>query len=189
MKRIVLAAGMALGLVSVAVARENAPDDPQRPLPQRMMGEGMMEGRMAMQFLLRDKDLGLTSEQQQQIMAIRSSSTNEMRQLETRMRDVVRAQAELMSQDLPNEDAVLKGAEELSKLHATLNRLRLKQVLEVRKILTPEQRVKMREKMKARMDKAGMKGDRSKTRSHDRRKAGENGPGHEPPPGEGPQGE
>ena len=174
MKKIVMVAGMMMGVMSMAMAQEKTADDGPRHSPP-LMGGGMMDGGMPIQHLLKDKDLGLTQDQQQQILAIRNSSTNELKQLQAKMQAAAKAQAELMSQDMPNEEAVLKGADDLSQIHSALNRLRIKQLLEIRKVLTPEQRAKMREKMKEHMGKSGMKRERSSRKGHDKGKA-EDGP-------------
>ena len=166
MKRIVMATGLVIGLLSMAIAKEKEADENKMRPHSSSMGGGMMEAGMPIQYLLKDKDLGLTKDQQQQILAIRNGSANELEQLQAKMQAGAKAQAELMSQDLPNEEAVLKGADELSQIHSAMNRLRIKQVLEIRKILTTEQRLKMREKMKAHMARRGMQGERMQRKNY-----------------------
>jgi Spy/CpxP family protein refolding chaperone len=161
MKRSMMVTGCLIGLVTMSVAQ----DKPAEPKERRMarhagLERGPMEGDMPMMQM--HKELDLSKEQMKQMKSLFSGSTNEMMTLQSRMQEAAKAQAELMSQDMPNEEAVLKGADEIAKLRAEIGRIRLKQMLETRKILTPEQRVKMREKMNARMEKNRKEGGRMK---------------------------
>lgn len=152
MKRIVLVTGCLIGFVTMGVAQEKPAEQKERHMARRVGLEmGPMEGDMPMMQM--HKELDLSKEQMKQMKSIFSGSTNEMMTLQSRMQEAAKAQAELMSQDMPNEEAVLKGADEIAKIRAEIGRIRIKQILETRKILTPEQRVKMREKMNARMEK------------------------------------
>ena len=101
------------------------------------------------------KELGLTKEQQDQIKAILSSNNDETKTLRTKMEASAKAQADLMSQDSPDEAAVLKGVDDIAKLRTDISKIRMHQVLGVQKILTPEQRTKVREIMKERLEKRG----------------------------------
>jgi Spy/CpxP family protein refolding chaperone len=161
MKRIVMVTGCLFGLVAMGVAQDK-PAEPKERRIERHAGleMGAMEGDMPMMQM--HKELDLTKEQMKQIRGIFSASTNEMKTLQSRMQEAAKAQAALMSQDMPNEEAVLKGADEIAKIRAEIGRIRLKQMLEARKILTPEQRVKMRDKMNARMEKTRKDGGRMK---------------------------
>jgi Spy/CpxP family protein refolding chaperone len=161
MKRIVMVTGCWIGIVTMGVAQDKPAEHKERRMERHAgLERGMMEGDMSMMQI--QKHLDLSKEQMQQMRSIFSGSTNEMKTLQSRMQEAARAQAVLMSQDMPNEEAVLKGADEIAKIRAEIGRIRLKQMLETRKILTPEQRVKMREKMTARMEKNRSEGGRMK---------------------------
>ena len=111
-----------------------------------------------------DKDLGLSKEQEAQMRTIFAGSTNEMKRLHAKMLAAAKMQAELMSQDSPNEEAVMKGADEIAAVRAEIGKISIRQMLAAQKILTPEQRAKMREKMKSHMDERGVKGEGFKHR-------------------------
>ena len=105
-----------------------------------------------------------------------SGSTNEMRTLSSKMQEAAKNQAELMGQDSPNEEAVMKGVDEIAKIRAEIGRIRMKQMLAIQKILTPEQRAKMREKMKEQMEKRGVPGARMKHKGEGLNKSPDKGP-------------
>ena len=161
MKRIVMVTGCLIGIVTLGVAQDKPAEQKERRMERHAGLElDKMEGDMPMMQMR--KELDLSKEQMMQMHGIFSGSTNEMKTLQSRMQEAAKAQAALMSQDMPNEEAVLKGADEIAKIRAEIGRIRLKQMLETRKILTPEQRVKMREKMNARMEKNRKDGGRMK---------------------------
>jgi Spy/CpxP family protein refolding chaperone len=166
MNKLILITGCAMGLVALAVAGDKPEGD--RPVRQERhpgIGLGAMDGDMMMPMMRMSKELGLSKEQMQQMREVFAGSTNEMKGMYTRMQEAAKAQAELMSQDSPNEEAVLKGTDEIAKLRAEIARIRVKQMLAAQKILTPEQRTKMREKMKAHMaTRRGEMGERMKNR-------------------------
>jgi Spy/CpxP family protein refolding chaperone len=155
-------------MVSLAVAGDKAEGGPAaRGDRHPGMGRGGMEKdgmMMSPMHIFGNKELGLSKEQLQQMKGIVTGSTNEMTVLHAKMQEVAKNQADLMSQDLPDEAAVLKGADEIAKIHAEIGRIRMKQMLAVQKILTPEQRQKMRETMKEQMEKRRAVGDRMKSR-------------------------
>lgn len=165
MKRIVMVTGCVIGLVTMGVAQDKPAEPKERRLERHA---GLERDPMAgdMPIMQMNKELDLSKEQMTQMRSLFSGSTNEMKTLNSRMQEAAKAQAELMSQDLPNEEAVLKGADEIAKIRAEIGRIRLKQMLEARKILTPEQRVKMREKMNAKMEKNRKDGGRMKRPDH-----------------------
>lgn len=195
MKKLLMVAGCSVGLVAAMVvaadkaagdktAEKAAGDRPGRG--EWHSGMGMMEGDMPMMPLMQmHKDLGLTPEQIQQIKDAASGSTKEMEALRSKMQAAAKAQAELMGQDSPNEEAILKGTDEIGKIRTDMARIRVKQMLAMQKVLTPEQRTKMREKMKAQMEKRREMGDRMKTRGEAGRK-GHGKAGDSPDAGQAP---
>ena len=74
-----------------------------------------------------------------------------MKKLHARMIAAAKRQVELMGMDSPDESGVLKGVDEISNIRRDIARLRVKQMLEIQKVLTLAQRSKMREKMKVKM--------------------------------------
>jgi Spy/CpxP family protein refolding chaperone len=128
------------------------------------MGLGKMDGDFAlMPGVLMGKELGLSKEQQKKVKSILESRADEMKKLHTRMEAIAKRQVELMGQDSPDEGAVMKGVDEVAGLRAQWAKLRVRQVLEIQKTLTPEQRARMRELTKERMAKRGP-GDLRKVR-------------------------
>jgi Spy/CpxP family protein refolding chaperone len=169
MKRLTMMTGCLIGLVAVSVAQDKPAGQKERRMDRHPgMDMGPMEGDMPMMKMR--KELDLTKDQIKQMQGLFSGSTNEMKGLHARMQEAAKAQAELMNQDMPDEEAVLKGADEIAKIRAEIGRIRMKQMLETRKILTPEQRAKMREKMKAKIEKNRTEGGRMKR--HDRNSEG-----------------
>ena len=157
--------GCVLSLCAACGAQDKSAGEVQEPPAARPpMGAGAMDGDFPMMSpMMMNRELGLSNEQQQKIKAILSGSTNEMQSLHAKMQAAAKVQGELMSQDSPNEAAVLQGVTEIAAMRTEIARIRVKQVLEVQKLLTPEQRAKMREKMKERMQKRGQ-GDKRKMR-------------------------
>ena len=51
-----------------------------------------------------------------------------------------------MDQDKPDEDAVLKQVEKLGQLGTELNKVRLRTLLKIQAMLTPEQRKQLRQR-------------------------------------------
>jgi len=164
MKRIMLMTGCMIGLVALVMAQEKpAGERPGRM--DRYAGAGRGE-EGDFPILQMRKDLQLSKEQMQKMQGIFLGSTNEMNALHSKMQATAKAQAELMSQDIPNEESVFKGADEIAKIRAEIGRIRIKQVLAACKILTPEQRVKMREKMNEKIEYNRKEGSRTKRLDH-----------------------
>ena len=105
-----------------------------------MEGRGPHEGR----FLEEHADrLGLDQETRDQIRAKLEASRAESEPLRERVHEGYRAIRELLMQDAPERDEVMKLVEELGELRTELGKLRLATLLEVRALLTPEQRAEM----------------------------------------------
>jgi Spy/CpxP family protein refolding chaperone len=122
------------------------------------------------------KALQLTAEQQAQMTSVAVASSNEMSGLREQMQKLARKQAALMGAEPVDETAVLALADDIGKVRSEMAKVQVKQMLAVRKILTPEQRLKMREKMKNNMGKHEGK------RPGPRLNKGEKRPGGEAPP-------
>lgn len=150
MKNIGLIVGCVMGLTIIAVASEPADQGARTPPPMRQgRGEPREGGEMMM--LMRPmvvKQLDLSADQQKQISAAIGSASNEMSKLRSSMQAMAKKQATLMGAEPIDEHAVLQLADEIGKVRSDIAKLQITQMLAARKILTAEQRLKMREMMK-----------------------------------------
>lgn len=156
MKNIGLMIGCIMGVASMALADEPAAQGGDRQPPPMRQGKGGMMERGEMMMLMRPavvKQLELTSEQQAQIAAVVGSASNEMSSLRTKIQTLAKKQAELMGAENIDENAVLQLADEIGKVRSDTAKIQIKQMLAARKILTVEQRLKMREMMKHFMER------------------------------------
>jgi len=149
MKRMAILLGWAMSVATMAFANEPAEQGVRPAQPVRMGRGERMEGGGEM--LLRPmviKQLALSSEQQSQIAAIVGAASNETSTLRSKMQSLAQKQAELMGPETVDEAAVLQLADEIGKVRSDLAKIQIKQMLAARKILTSDQRLKMREMMK-----------------------------------------
>lgn len=120
----------------------------------RRFGGGEGEG-MLLRMLTADtrgaKELGLSEEQIKQIKESVSTSTEELKALNGRMEKAALRQAELLKADTLDETAVLKAVQNTGDLRTQIAKLRIQQVIAAHKVLTPEQRAKVREMMAQRL--------------------------------------
>jgi len=153
MKKNLLVIGCVVSMAALCMAQDKcAGGRPEQPEFRGPMGAGILDGEFQMMpAMLMNKELGLSQEQHQKIKDILSGSAEAKKALHNRMETAARTQVELMGQDSPDEAAVLKGVDDIADIGKEIARIRIKQLLEVQKILTPEQRSKMREKMKEKM--------------------------------------
>lgn len=108
--------------------------------------------------------LGLDEATQAQITQLVEASRSQrevLREASQREREVLR---ELLAADTPNTDAVMEQIDVLGSLRTSLRKERLRSWLEVRALLTPEQRQQLREMRSER---------REKFREHMKRRRGE----------------
>ena len=87
--------------------------------------------------------LGLDEETREKIRAKIDASRSASEPLRDQVHDGYRALRELLMQDAPNRDAVMQQAQEVGELRISLAKLRLATLLDVRALLTPEQRAEM----------------------------------------------
>lgn len=154
MKRVELMMACVMGLTMTVMANEPEAKM-ERPAGAMLRGGGEMREGGDM-LLLRPaviKELQLTAEQQAQLATIAGSSSNEMSGLRVQMHALARKQASLMGAEPVDENAVLQLADDIGKVRSEMAKIQLKEMLAARKILTPEQRLKMRERMKNFMGK------------------------------------
>lgn len=186
---LILSCVIGLGISVMA----NEPSDPGARPPrvnpwQAGVGEG---GDMMMLTLTRPavvKQLNLSGEQQAQIAAVMNGSSNEMSALRAKMQSLARKQAELMGAETLDETAILTLTDEIGDVRSSMARAQVKQMLAVRKVLTAEQRMKMRAMMKKALEnREGPGGKRREGRPAAAPKAGAPVPPPEapaPPPPE-----
>jgi Spy/CpxP family protein refolding chaperone len=98
------------------------------------------------------KEIGMTDEQSVALRKLFTESQAEMKESREKMEKLALQQADLLSQDAPDEAAVIKVVEQLGELRLQFAKHRIHQLLAAQKILTPEQRTKLREQMKSRME-------------------------------------
>lgn len=121
--------------------------------------EKMKEHRLEMQ-----KELGLTKEQQEKLDANRKAQKEQMQVLRKTKQEKMEALRQELQKEQMEEAKINQLNGEIKQLQSQLSDLRINSVMEVRKILTPEQfkkfnakmekrRHEMKEKMK---DKVGM---------------------------------
>lgn len=138
--------------------------------PGERPGPGMREGRMrggsvdaGFQDILRDpemvKTLALDEKQIEKIKALNTQSQKDMIDWNAKLQHAGLGLADLMGQEEPNEDAVLKALDETSQMRNEMSKLRIKHLFAVRAIMTPEQRQKARELMKAKMGERKQSGE------------------------------
>jgi Spy/CpxP family protein refolding chaperone len=144
-----------VGALAQGTGPAPAPEGPKAP-PARM-GFSSMDGEgMLLRYLANDpkiaQDIGLTEDQTTQIKKLIADSQTETQGNRAAMGELIKKQAELLTQDNPDEAAAMKAVDELSDLRAQLARQQMKQFLAAQKILTTEQRTQLRELVKTRME-------------------------------------
>ena len=103
-------------------------------------GRGHHGGRFLDEYADR---LGLDEETHEKVRAKIEASRASSEPLRDRMHDGYRTLRDLLMQDAPDRDAVMKRAEEVGELRIALAKRRLATLLDVRALLTPEQRAEM----------------------------------------------
>lgn len=96
--------------------------------------------------------LGISEDQVESIRSNRENSLKKMGELQQQMKAAGRKQAELMLSDEVDEEALMQAVEEAGRIHTGMAKLRMQNLLHTRKVLNPEQRKKVREMMKKKME-------------------------------------
>ena len=105
-----------------------------------MEAHGPHEGRFLDEYADR---LGLDDATREKVRANIDASRAESEPLRDRVHDGYHTLRKLLMQDAPDRDAVMKQAEKVGELRIALAKLRLATLLDVRALLTPEQRAEM----------------------------------------------
>ena len=167
MKYVLAMAGLLVLATGVYAVEDQPAGAGQEERPSFRMPPGMDGDIPMMPEKLMTRELNLTKEQQQQVRTLLSAHTGELKAIRVKMEAAAKVQAELISKDAPDEAAVLKGVDDIALLRAEIAKIRIRQVLALHKVLTPEQRATLREKMKARMERHAP-GERQRKRGGDK---------------------
>jgi Spy/CpxP family protein refolding chaperone len=135
-----LAAGKAL-VVGVLLVGLSGPGGSlaQRPGPARGPGPG--PGPQPGRFVERHAErLGLDEETQAALQEIVDEARKRGEELEIELRDAHEQMRDLLSQEEPDESAVMRQAEAIGELELEERKNRLRATLRIRALLTPEQR-------------------------------------------------
>lgn len=121
---------------------------------RRMMMGGDSEG-MILRMLSSDskmvQELGLSDTQVKELKESTSGGETEMKDLNAKLEQAAMRQAELMKADTLDEEALMKAVQETGELRTQIAKRRIKQLIAAHKVLTVEQRAKLRELMSQRM--------------------------------------
>lgn len=110
-----------------------------RGMGQEMRGEG---GPFSVRFLLAPanaKELGLTDQQIEKIRSIEKQNAGQRSALQERQRDGQKKMRELMEADQPDEAAIMKQIDINGQAMIDMRKAQVGEMLEARKVLTPEQ--------------------------------------------------
>lgn len=190
MKRAAWCMAGVLGLAVLVRAEDGVPAAPPPPPP----GVGAMGGPgergfripgdfegMFLRWLSQDQKMaeriGVSQEQVAQIREKVSAAQAEMKDSNVKMQQAAKQQIDLLSQDAPDEAAVMKLVDDIGALNIQIAKRRMKLILDVQKSLTAEQRAKLKEMTRSQMEE----------RRERRRPASDKGatpaaPGAPPPP-------
>ena len=97
------------------------------------------------------KQLNLSTNQTDQLRALRSGMQKQMIDLRDVMEKAARQQAELVSAATPDEAAVMKAVEATGAARTDIAKVQVKHLLAVMKVLTPEQQQKIKNMQRERM--------------------------------------
>lgn len=125
------------------------------PAAMRRFMTGDNEG-MILRMLAGDprtaQELGLSEAQVKEIKESMASSDKEMTELNGKLEQAAMRQGELWKADTLDEEAILKAVGDTDEIRSQVAKMRAKQALAALKVLTPEQRTKLRATIKQRME-------------------------------------
>ena len=134
------AAAIALALATVSLAAGNA--------VANRHGGPRGPGRMLAGIERGADELELTPETRKSVDAILDAARDQQRTLRTQLRAAHEQMRSALDADSPATDAVLAQAESIGALETQAKKLELQAVIEVRKLLTPEQWKQLREQQR-----------------------------------------
>jgi Spy/CpxP family protein refolding chaperone len=112
-----------------------------------------MEDRHERMAEVLSEKLDLNDETRAKVDAITEKSRAEAKEIRDALRKARGEMRTLLDQDEPNEKAILKQADAIARLEADAHKRRLKTMLEIRALLTPEQRAKLTSMRRERLGK------------------------------------
>ena len=132
----------AITLVPAALAQGPGPPPSPDPMGHTRHMERFRGGRDMMM-----RELDLTKEQRDKIADLRDRQQRRAIDLRAQIQTAQLDMRKLMRADKPEKAAIEKQVDKLSRLRADLQKSQIGTMLEVRDVLTPEQREKMRGRM------------------------------------------
>jgi Spy/CpxP family protein refolding chaperone len=115
---------------------------------ERLMTERMEEGAILERILANPKvvgELGLSEEQVNQLKTASQALQQKQTQLRHEMQQAALEQAKIMTAATLDEEALLKAVETTGAVRTEIAKLRIRQLILVKKTLTPEQMAKAKE--------------------------------------------
>ena len=91
------------------------------------------------------RELNLTAEQREQIRTIREQNRAERATINQRVRETNRALEEALDSDNPDQSVLEQRMQEVSAAQAEAMRMRIRTEVQIRKVLTNEQRILLKE--------------------------------------------
>ena len=134
---------LGLALPQSGLARRDGPGGPGKQRP----------GSPHIMFEKHADRLGLNAETLKQIRAISEKAKEESSDLRTKFREARTIMHKLLSAEAPDKAAVMKQAEAMGEIMTGIRKHRLAALLDIRALLTPEQRqelIKIREERRSR---------------------------------------
>lgn len=161
----------------------------------RPMGPGPRGIDVALGRLLHNpriaEEIGLTDEQKEQLKQASDTVSPEMKRLSEQLQQAGEAQSEMLLDADVDEGALMAQVEIAGEITTRMAKLRIKQILAVKKILTAEQRAKLEGMMKRRAERfrrgpGGARGEGKPRRDGPRGDPPPEGPPPDGPPPENP---
>lgn len=113
-------------------------------MPRRQRGEGRGEGKG--KFLAK---LDLTNEQKQELSAIRQKYRGQIEPIQNNMQIIQQELFDMMA-GVDSTDAIRAKYQEAAQLRQQLGNIRFQSMLEMREVLTPQQRTQLAQMMEQR---------------------------------------
>lgn len=133
---------LALGLGGLSPAPAAAQPAEDRSPPPWHAGPGHHRGRPSLDRILERhaERLGLDAATQERIAALAAEANAETDALRERLHELHGAMRSLLREERPDEEAVMRQAERIGEAETEVRKQRLRTMLRIRKLLTPEQR-------------------------------------------------
>ena len=161
MRRSALTKPFIIGVVLLGLAL------PQSGLARRDGPGGPGKHRLGPPHIMFEKHaerLGLDAETLTQIRGISERAKEESSELHTKFREAKTTMRKLLSAEAPDKAAVMQQAEVMSEIMTSIRKIRLTALLDIRALLTPEQRqelIKIREERRSQRTHRDSRGPRA----------------------------